>query len=835
MPIPPDNGKPSKAPRAKGWNKPRSLNNPGGYSANADDFKDCGGFNIGLYHGASQTLALDLDDVELAHKVFAELADNQLLDWLNNPGRVEIKSPKANRGKLLFKLPSTLEESVGLRQLKHDGKVIFELRSGNCQDVIDGKHPEGGDYKWIGNPAAIPTAPEMLVDMLQHWSDWKPCFDSVLAVETTPAKIQPHKPQQGENLPGRRNPIAEFNQAESVASVLLAHHYQPFGSNRFIRPGSASKAPGSVILRDCADGIERVFSHGGDALNDGFAHDAFDCYRILACGGDYTQALNWNPEITKHNRRLFMQGKARAGQRETRAAALAADSQGMLTETGQPSGKKRPALKRPAVQVDFFDGVEKDITEEKHQNSKPVDMQEPPKNSPQQPVANNAQLAGSKPPRANENELPDGTVLDESHVELLRKLNESYTHTVFGGKNAVLSQQRSQVGGINITIEALPEFTKRFMHEPRVGVGKRINQGKAWLDWPGKNYMPNGTGFYPDPKKCPHGVFNLFRGYQVTPVEGDCSIYLNHLKNIMCAGDEVSYAYLIGWLAHLFQQPDVKPNVAIVLKSVEGTGKGTMAEPLLEILGFHGNKTNGAYAIASRFNGTLASRLLIFADEVDLTDKHVADRLKGIISETTVNLERKGLEIEPLPNYCRLIFASNHTRVLNAGIRERRYLVLEPSDEKAQDSAYFKNLWAWIRDNGAAKLLHYLLKVDISEFDPYKCPQTKALIAEKLANLSGINRFFYNEIMKPEPFGGLARISAQDLIDDFIAWSHEDEVKINKPAARNLIGRMMAKLNIDVKGRSDRGEGKYYDLPERGELVQFFADLLDIPENELEL
>jgi len=323
VPIPPDNGKPSKAPRAKGWNKPRSLNNPSGYSANADDFKNCKGFNIGLYHGASQTLALDLDDVELAHKVFAELADNQLLDWLSNPGRVEIKSPKANRGKLLFKLPPTLKESVGLRQLKHDGKVIFECRSGNCQDVIYGQHPEGGDYQLIGNPSAVPPAPDLLIDMLQHWSDWKLCFDSVLGTESQPATIQPHKPQQGENLSGWRNVIAEFNQAERVASVLLAHHYKPHGKDRFIRPGSESKAPGVVILRNCADGIERAFSHGGDILNDGFPHDAFDCYRLLACGGNYAKALNWNPEITKHNRRLFMQEKARAEQSKTQAVALA--------------------------------------------------------------------------------------------------------------------------------------------------------------------------------------------------------------------------------------------------------------------------------------------------------------------------------------------------------------------------------------------------------------------------------------------------------------------------------------------------------------------------------
>lgn len=38
----------------------------------------------------------------------------------------------------------------------------------------------------------------------------------------------------------------------------------------------------------------------------------------------------------------------------------------------------------------------------------------------------------------------------------------------------------------------------------------------------------------------------------------------------MCAGHEPSYRYLIGWMAHLLQKPDIKPSVAVVLKSVEG-------------------------------------------------------------------------------------------------------------------------------------------------------------------------------------------------------------------------------------------------------------------------
>ena len=756
--IPPVNGKPVKGPRSKGWNQPKTKSNPGGYCTHPDHFKYSNGLNLGLYHATSHTLALDLDNLELASKVFSEIAGIDLSDWLSDTKRVEIKSPKRNRGKLLYRLPPGA--NCGLHQFKSDNQVIFELRCGNCQDVIFGQHPDGGQYQFIGNSSAIPPAPDILLDMLNHWDDWLPCLESVLTLNTS-AKIAERKPSQNYSISGSRNPIEEFNQSHTVAEVLQQNRYKPRGSDRFIRPGSSSKAPGVVILRNCTDGIERAFSHGADVLNDGFAHDAFDCYRLLECGADLNTALKWNPEITQHNQRLYKQ----AGSKQNKQSTL-------------------------------------------------------------MPVSEQLKL----------NELADGTHLGEEDVEALQKLNNIYTQIVLGGKHVIASQKECQVQGRVLSFEPPAEFKKRFMHEkPLYVAGKKKNIGQVWLEWPGKRYMPNGTGFYPNPEKCPPGVFNFFRGYQVKPVKGDCSPYLHHLKQVICAGDDVSYTYLIGWLANLFQRPDVKPNVAIVLKSVEGTGKGTMAEPILEILGFHGNKTNGAYAIASRFNGLLASRLFIFADEVDLTDKHVADRLKGLISETTVNLERKGLEIEPLPNYCRLIFASNHTRVLNAGIRERRYLVLEPSDHKAQDSEYFETLWSWIKDNGATKLLHYLLQVDISNFNPYKCPQTKALITEKLDNLSGVNRFFYNEIMNPEPFGGKARILASDLIEDFIQWSSDNDVKVNRPAARNLIGRMMAKLKIEVRGRSDRGKGKYYDIPRREELVQLFAEFLDIPESALDL
>jgi len=448
---------------------------------------------------------------------------------------------------------------------------------------------------------------------------------------------------------------------------------------------------------------------------------------------------------------------------------------------------------------------------------------------------NNNDTQTEEPEPIDESTLPDGTPLSESDIETLRGMNKKYTHVALGGKNVVIGQKFCPVQGEVNTFESLSEFKSGFLHKPYVGIGKQKNQGAAWIQYPLKNYMPNGAGFYPNRKKCPPGVYNFYSGFRVKPIEGDCTLYLDHLLKVICDGDEVSCKYMIGFFAHMIQQPDIKPSVAIVVKSVEGTGKGTMMSPMLNMLGSHSIQTNGAYAIAGRFNSSMTNKLLAFCDEVEMIDKYLSDRIKALISETTVNLERKGLEIEPLPNYCRFVFASNHARVINAGIRERRYLVLEPSADKAQDSDYFEKLWGWVNNGGSSKLLHYLMNVDISEFNPYKCPQTKALIAEKLDNLSGINRFFYNEIVSKEPFGGKARITAHELVDDFIRWGKEDDIKINKAAARSSTGKMMAALNIEVHGRSDRGNGKYYDIPYKDQMVQLFANFLDIPVNELEL
>src|SRR5437773_1759621 len=105
---------------------------------------------------------------------------------------------------------------------------------------------------------------------------------------------------------------------------------------------------------------------------------------------------------------------------------------------------------------------------------------------------------------------------------------------------------------------------------------------ELWLKNPGRRqydaivFMPgvNTPGFY-----------NLWKGFPIQPVAGDCSKFLKHIEEIICCGNEVVYGYVLNWFAHLFQRPAELPEVALVLRGLQGTGKGIVARAVGKLVG----------------------------------------------------------------------------------------------------------------------------------------------------------------------------------------------------------------------------------------------------------
>jgi len=120
------------------------------------------------------------------------------------------------------------------------------------------------------------------------------------------------------SLDGQIDSIAEFNKTYSIHDVLLRNDYTLKGE-RYLHPNSSSGVAGVQVCGNCSDGVLRIYSHSDDELNDGYAKDAFDCFRILECAGDWPKALAWNSNITKHNREVYQ--KAQRKQNQSRSGS----------------------------------------------------------------------------------------------------------------------------------------------------------------------------------------------------------------------------------------------------------------------------------------------------------------------------------------------------------------------------------------------------------------------------------------------------------------------------------------------------------------------------------
>ncbi len=286
---------------------------------------------------------------------------------------------------------------------------------------------------------------------------------------------------------------------------------------------------------------------------------------------------------------------------------------------------------------------------------------------------------------------------------------------------------------------------------------------------------------------------------------------------------------MLQFFAHLLQRPEEKPSVALLLKSTPGTGKNALVAPFKQILAEYELETNGEDSIIGRFNSSLANKLLVFGDEIDLCNRKTLDRMKNLISESSLQIELKGREMTKFPNFIRFIFATNLDQVLRADMRERRYVILEPSSEYAQNKSYFANYFDWLHNrNGAAHLMHYLLNYDISDFNRHCGPKSAGLIYEKLSNLSIVAEFFYEELRKDWPFRGLGKdAEVKALEDQFRSFVIANGDELRPSQTRSILSRFMSTIGVQKHGRSGRGNGIVYDLSNIMALRQRFAQYLD--------
>lgn len=326
-----------------------------------------------------------------------------------------------------------------------------------------------------------------------------------------------------------------------------------------------------------------------------------------------------------------------------------------------------------------------------------------------------------------------------------------------------------------------PEFrlaltNKKIKVQVPDGESKRMSLASRWLNRR-ERYTYDGLIFNDKKEEVSEeDEINLWRGYGVDEHEADWSLMRDHIRNIIANGDEASDDYIIRWLAWAVQNPTSHAGVAMVLMSKEhGTGKGTLGHAMRNMFGNHGLHLTNRNHVVGKFNAHFMQIGFLFCDEVLWPgNKQDEGILKGLISEQTLAIEPKGLNLFQMPNSLKVLLASNQDWVIPAVEDERRYAVFTVNPSRKQDPDYFGSLHRQLyKEGGISGMLYDLRQMDLDGWQPHhNIPQTSALAGQKMESAPPQIKWlagFLNEGILPYQHDTLPnRARATDLYNNAI-------------------------------------------------------------------
>jgi hypothetical protein len=345
--------------------------------------------------------------------------------------------------------------------------------------------------------------------------------------------------------------------------------------------------------------------------------------------------------------------------------------------------------------------------------------------------------------------------LNLDHVAaLVAEFNRKYMVVNEGGKAIIYKSAHDPVLGRRYYLRMdFADLQKLYLNRTvRSGVDKNGKPvfspvAQVWLRHRDRRQYIDGVTFDPSGNHDNPEVLNLWQGFAVQPRPGSWNRLKAHILAVICDGKRELCDYILNWAARMVQFPAQRGEVALVMKGVEGSGKGTFANALRRIMGQHALKIANAKHLVGNFNAHLRDCVFLFADEAFFAgDKQHVGVLKSIITEDSLTIEAKHVNAVESPNYLHLIMASNEEWVVPASLEARRFLVLLTTAAKAGNHPYFAAIHQELADGGYEAMLHDLLNRDLSGFDVRDVPHSEGLQEQKKLSL-GTSELWWLDVL----------------------------------------------------------------------------------------
>lgn len=356
--------------------------------------------------------------------------------------------------------------------------------------------------------------------------------------------------------------------------------------------------------------------------------------------------------------------------------------------------------------------------------------------------------------------------------ESLAWINESFAATFIKGKFKILWEKNN--GQIDLMEKsdfvALMKSERITITSPEDGKSKSMEISELWLKWSGWRIYENGITF--DPSYVGHrdGFYNMWKGWPIVPRQGDCNIFLNYMKDIICNGDKGNFEYLEALISQMFQEPWLKPGIAVVMRGDEGVGKSFFVEKIGALVGPYYFKTSNPDYIFGNHNGQLKDKLLMHLEEaVWAGSKKEESSLKDLITGPTLQINDKFMPLYDVPNHLHIFITGNPEWLVAASSNARRLFALHVSNARRVDTEYFAALDNWfIKQGGASALMYHFMNYKIN-INLRHVPHTDELLVQKKKSADPVMSYMLNIAETGEmPYGELMDLGKVKVIKKLI-------------------------------------------------------------------
>lgn len=293
--------------------------------------------------------------------------------------------------------------------------------------------------------------------------------------------------------------------------------------------------------------------------------------------------------------------------------------------------------------------------------------------------------------------------------------------------------------------------------EGRVIKSRTVSLAKYWFSEYANRRTYHHTCYDPKAEKAgyiaPPYTFNFWPGFGVKgnkasfiQYKKEVKIVLRFLSDIICCKSKTDFTYLARWIAHMRQKPWEKPEAALALIGLKGTGKSLLLEFLERLidgdrrycLSYRSVKDSD---FTERWNDHLKHKLFFGLDEASYV---AAQKILGIINDFItgkhLSVGTRFITSAMALSILRVVICANPPWSLPVTFGERRYFILAPSAEKKGHHDYYKAVADALENIKVIEGLAYIFdRINIRNFDPHNVPINDAMMINKIKALRDVD------------------------------------------------------------------------------------------------